>query len=152
MNRINVIVFALLASFTTGCASSTVIRSHPSGAIVKSMNGQTLGRTPYTHTDSAINGHQETFVIEKDGYEETVVTVRRDQWNGVRTGASIVAGLVTFWGFGGLLWAQDYEPVHQVELERDAAYELGEDSEVLAEASQAKRARGMKAIRTRRDR
>lgn len=111
------VIASVIAAFSTGCASSTVIRSFPAGATVKSANGTVLGKTPYSYSDTEMNGHSESFVIEKDGFEDSSVTIRRNKLNGGRAAISVGAGLFTFWGFAGLLWANDYEPEYQVHLE-----------------------------------
>ncbi|MFL5320032.1 MAG: hypothetical protein ACJ790_10295 [Myxococcaceae bacterium] len=112
------IVVALVLA--TGCASSTVLRSYPAGATVKSPSGAILGMTPYSYSDTEMNGHSQTFVIEKEGYEPVAVTVRRDQWNGGRTAISVGAGVFFFWPLFGLLWAQDYQPEYGVQLQEKA--------------------------------
>ena len=111
----------LLTALTTGCASTTVIRSEPLGATIKSRSGEVLGKTPYEHSDSAMLNHTESFVLEKEGYEPGYVTIKRDQWNGARTAGSIVGGLLLFPLFGGLLWATDYKPAYHVQLEETPA-------------------------------
>jgi hypothetical protein len=114
----------LLAVLSTGCASTTVIRSEPLGARVRSRSGETLGKTPYEHTDSAMVNHAESFSIELEGYEPGYVTIKRDQWNGLRTAGSIIGGLFILPVLGGLLWATDYKEVYNVTLQ-----ELPEEEE-----------------------
>jgi hypothetical protein len=112
-----IVIAFVVATFSTGCASSTVIRSFPAGATVKSRNGAVLGKTPYSYSDTEMNGHTESFVVEKDGFEESSVTIRRDKLNGGRAALSVGAGFFTLWGFAGLLWANDYDGEYQVHLE-----------------------------------
>lgn len=107
----------LLVVVTTGCTSSTVIRSSPLGATVRSRYGEVLGKTPYEHSDSAINGHTETFTLEKDGYEPETVTIKRDQWNGLRTAGGIVGGFFVPLVWVSLLWATDYKDGYAVDLQ-----------------------------------
>jgi hypothetical protein len=106
----------LLVVITTGCASTTVIRSDPSGATVRSRSGELLGKTPYEHSDSATVNHTESFVLELEGYEPEYVTIKRDQWNGVRTAGGVIGGLFVFPVFATLLWATDYKEAYSVEL------------------------------------
>ncbi|MET0405067.1 MAG: PEGA domain-containing protein [Cystobacter sp.] len=106
----------LLIVLSTGCVSTTVIRSNPSGASVRSRSGEMLGRTPYEYSDSAMVNHAESFTLELDGYATEFVTIRRDQWNGARTAGGIVGGLFVFPVFATLLWAADYKDAYHVEL------------------------------------
>lgn len=106
----------VLFTFVTGCASTTMLHSYPPGATVKSASGMVLGVTPYEHTDSAAVGHVERFLIEKDGYETQYVSIKKDQWNGVKTTASVVGGVFLFIPFVGLLWSADYRPDYAVQL------------------------------------
>lgn len=116
--KTQLIVIALVAvSFSTGCASSTVLRSYPAGATVKSSNGMVLGKTPYSYSDSEMNGHSASFVVEKEGFAEQSVTIRRDKLNTGRAALSVGVGLFTLWGFAGLLWANDYDSQYEVHLE-----------------------------------
>jgi hypothetical protein len=110
----------LLVVLTTGCASTTVIRSNPSGATVSSRSGEVLGRTPYEHSDSAMVNHSESFVVELEGYEPGYVTIKRDQWNVMRTAGGVIGGLVVFPVFAALLWAADYKEAYAVELQEAA--------------------------------
>jgi hypothetical protein len=117
----------LLVVLTTGCASTTVIRSDPSGATVRSRSGELLGRTPYEHSDSAMVNHAESFVVELEGYEPEYVTIKRDQWNGLRTAGGVIGGLVAFPVFATLLWAADYKESYSVEL-REATEEQRDEA------------------------
>lgn len=115
----------LLVVLSTGCASTTVIRSDPSGARVKSRAGELLGRTPYEYSDSATANHRESFVLELEGYSPEYITIRKDQWDGARTAGGIIGGLIFFPVFATLFWAADYKDGYTVELrplpERDEA-------------------------------
>ncbi len=106
----------LLVVLSTGCVSTTVIRSEPSGARVKSRSGEMLGRTPYEHSDSATVNHRESFVLELEGHAPEYITLKKDQWDGVRTAGGIVGGLLLFPVFITLLWAADYKDAYHVEL------------------------------------
>ncbi|NOK04603.1 hypothetical protein HNV27_24005 [Myxococcus xanthus] len=107
---------ALVVVLFTGCASSTVIRSSPSGAKVRSRSGEVLGRTPYEYSDSATVNNTESFTLELDGHAPEYVTIRRDQWSGARTAGGIVGGLFVFPVFATLFWAADYRESYHVEL------------------------------------
>jgi hypothetical protein len=124
----------LLTVLSTGCASTAVIRSEPLGALVRSRSGEPLGKTPYEHTDSAMVNHTEGFSIELEGYEPEYVTIKRDQWNGLRTAGSIIGGLLFFPALGGLFWAADYKEVYHVPLR-----EVPEGEEEQPEAQRSAR-------------
>jgi len=117
----------LLVVLTTGCASTTVIRSDPSGATVRSRSGEVLGKTPYEHSDSAMVNHSESFVVELEGYETEYVTIKRDQWNGLRTAGGVIGGLFMPPVFAILLWATDYKEAYQVELKETPEQQEGEE-------------------------
>lgn len=124
----------LLVVITTGCASTTVIRSDPSGATVRTRSGEVLGRTPYEHSDSAMVNHTESFVIDLEGYEPEYVTIKRDQWNGMRTAGGVIGGLFIFPIFATLLWATDYKESYNVEL-REEEEEQRDEARQPARAS-----------------
>ncbi|AEI68743.1 hypothetical protein [Corallococcus macrosporus] len=107
---------ALVVLLSTGCASSTVIRSSPSGAKVRARSGEVLGRTPYEYSDSATINNTESFTVEMDGYEPEYVTIKRDQWSGARTAGGIIGGLFILPVFATLFWAADYKESYNVEL------------------------------------
>ena len=52
----------------TSCASTTMIKSNPSGAKVY-LNGEPFGTTPYNHRYTKIVGSTTTVKLEKDGYD-----------------------------------------------------------------------------------
>lgn len=91
------------------CASTTVIQSEPNGAKVY-LNGEPVGRTPYTHRDSKIVGSTTYVKLEKDGYETLNTSFSRDEE--VDAGA-IVGGIFFLFPF---LWTMKYKPVRTYEL------------------------------------
>lgn len=98
-----------IVMLATSCASTTLIRSEPSGAKLY-LDGELAGRTPYTHTDTKITGSPTHVRITEDGYEEfQTVFVRNEE---VDPGA-LVAGIF-FWI--PLLWIMKYKPVRTYEL------------------------------------
>jgi hypothetical protein len=117
------VISAVLCALATGCASTTVIRSSPSGATVRDIHGQKVGKTPYTYSGTGTINSSETFTIEKPGYEDTTVTVKRDQVNGLAIAGWSAGALLTSWsiiGLGlaaGILWSADYPPVYNVDLD-----------------------------------
>lgn len=128
MNRtVLAILFAgVLVALNTGCASTTVIRSNPSGAIVRNIRGEKVGKTPYAFSGGGMINSTEQFTLEKPGYEPSNVTIRRDQVNGWAMAGWIGAGAtltVMWWNIIPLglavpaLWAADFAPSYEVDLD-----------------------------------
>jgi hypothetical protein len=93
----------------TSCASTTMIRSVPTGAKVY-LNGEPVGVTPYAHTDTKIVGSTTMVKLTKEGYETLYTSFARDEE--VDVGA-IIAGLIMFFPF---IWTMKYKPTHTYEL------------------------------------
>ena len=113
MQKIAVVLFV----FASGCASTAVIRSNPSGASVR-LNGNIVGRTPYTQTDTdPVFSATKNFTLELPGYHPTTVTASKSDWGNGKTAGFAIGGLF-FWPlWGGLFWAPDYVQVPEVQLE-----------------------------------
>jgi hypothetical protein len=93
----------------TSCASTTLIQSDPPGAKLF-INGEHMGTTPYSYTDTKIVGSTNMVRLEKDGYEELNTSFTRDEE--VDVGAA-------FCGFFLLVpfaWVMKYKPVHSYQL------------------------------------
>ena len=105
------IVAALLASVVlfSSCASSTMIQSNPSEAKVY-LDGESVGSTPYTMRDTKIVGSTTTVVLKKEGYEDFVTSISRNEE--VDAGA-IIGGIFLLFPF---LWTMKYKPIHNYEL------------------------------------
>lgn len=93
----------------TSCASTTMIQSTPSYAKIY-VDGQLMGSTPYSHTDTKIVGSTTTIRLEKEGYEPLNASFSRDEQ--VDVGA-IIGGLLVWIPF---LWVMKYNPMHTYEL------------------------------------
>jgi hypothetical protein len=102
---------AVLVSLASGCASSTVIRSDPTGAAVF-LNGEKVGLTPYTMTDTKPVGSVTTVLLVKPGCENfTTVLSRSEELDP----APVIFG---FCALGvPFFWAMKYRPEHLYELE-----------------------------------
>lgn len=98
-------VIFLLAS----CASTTMIQSSPSGAAVY-IDGEKVGTTPYSHTDTKIVASSTHITLKKEGFQDLNVTMVRNEE--VDAGA-VVAGIFVWVPF---LWTMKYKPVHNYEL------------------------------------
>jgi len=93
-----------------GCASSTMIKSIPSGAKVF-IDGEPVGTTPYLYSDTKIVGSVVNVDIKKDGFKPLYTSFTRTE---EVNGGAIVGGIFFLFPF---LWTMDYKPVHIYELE-----------------------------------
>jgi len=93
----------------SSCASTTMIQSNPDGAKVY-LNGESVGKTPYAHTDTKIVGSVNNIRLEKEGYEPFYTSFSRDEE--VDVGA-IIGGLFIWVPF---LWTMKYKPTHTYEM------------------------------------
>ncbi len=71
------------------CSSSTLIETNPVGAKLY-LDGEPVGTTPYTHSDTKIVGSSTNIRLEKAGYEPLNVAMSRNEQ--VDVGA-IIGGL-----------------------------------------------------------
>ena len=95
---------------TAACSSSTVIRSNPSGAKVF-IDGQMVGTTPYTMSDTHIVGSSTHIRLEYPGYAPTDATIKRNEEFDVVACIGGVFLLVPF------LWIMGYKADHSYELQ-----------------------------------
>ncbi|MBN1207798.1 MAG: PEGA domain-containing protein [Myxococcaceae bacterium] len=98
-----------LLLFTVGCASTTIIRSEPSGATVY-VDGSKAGTTPYTYSDTKIVGSSTRIKLKKEGYEDLETIITRSEQFEVGPCIGGVFFLVPF------LWVMGYQPDHNYEL------------------------------------
>lgn len=93
----------------SGCVSSTLIQSNPSGAKL-SINGVEVGVTPYWYADTKIMGSETDIALESEGYEPLYSSIVRAER--VDLGA-VIAGCFFWFPF---LWTLKYQPFHNYEL------------------------------------
>ena len=98
-----------LAISIAGCSSTTVINSVPEGATVY-LNGERVGTTPYTHSDTKIIGSSNSITLKKGGYQDFVVIFSRSEEADV---GAIVGGIFVLVPF---LWTMGYKPTHTYEM------------------------------------
>ena len=91
------------------CSSTTIIQSSPTGAKLY-INGEPVGTTPYTYSDTRIVGSTVAVRLEKEGYDEVNTYFSRDEE--VDVGA-IIGGIFFLWPF---LWTMKYKPARTYEL------------------------------------
>ena len=93
----------------SSCVSTTMIQTSPSGAKVY-LDGESVGTTPYTHSDTKVVGSTTTVLIKKEGYEDFVTSISRNEE--VDVGA-VVGGIFFLFPF---FWTMKYKPIHNYEL------------------------------------
>ena len=108
----NVIVagITVLALSLMACASSTTIYSNVPNAKVF-LNGEYVGTTPYTMTDTKIVGATTTVRLEAPGYAPTQAAISRNEQFSV---GACIGGLFLLVPF---LWIMEYKPTHTYELQ-----------------------------------
>lgn len=94
----------------SSCASTTMIRSNPSGAKVY-LNGEPVGTTPYPHRDTKIVGSTTTVRPEKEGYAPFETAFSRNEEADV---GAIIGGIFFLVPF---LWTMKYKPTHTYDLQ-----------------------------------
>jgi hypothetical protein len=98
-----------LLAFLAACASSTIIQSTPSGAKLY-LNGEPVGSTPYSMTDTKMIGSITTVRLELPGYEPANGAITRNEEFDIGPCIGGVLVLVPF------LWIFKYKPTHMFEL------------------------------------
>jgi hypothetical protein len=93
----------------SSCASTTVFQTTPSGAKLY-MNGESVGTTPYTYSDTKIVGTTTVVKITAEGYEDFNYVLKRNEEANV---GAIIGGVFLLFPF---LWVMDYKPMHSFEL------------------------------------
>jgi hypothetical protein len=99
----------LLAFLAAACASSTIIQSQPSGAKLY-LNGEPVGSTPYTMTDTKMIGSITTVRLESPGYETATGAITRNEEFDI---GPCIGGMFVLVPF---LWIFKYKPTHTFEL------------------------------------
>jgi hypothetical protein len=109
MTAKTILLLLVGAILLTSCASTTMIQSTPSGAKIY-LDGQPVGSTPYTHSDTKIVGSTTTVKLVKEGYEPLNTSFSRSEQ--VDVGA-IIGGIFVWIPF---LWVMKYNPMRTYEL------------------------------------
>jgi hypothetical protein len=128
-----------IAVLFTGCASSTLIQSNPSGAKLY-VDGSLVGSTPYSHRDTKIVGSRTDVRMVKEGYETLYTSFSRDEEVAV---GPIIAGLFVWIP---LLWVMKYQPVHHYELEKASMKTDAPHPSAPANQSKAQKLRELKQL------
>jgi hypothetical protein len=93
----------------TACTSSTIISSQPAGARLF-LNGEPVGATPYTMSDTKIVGASTTVRLEYPGYEVYNSVIQRTEEFDV---GACIGGVLIWIPF---LWIMGYKPQHNYQL------------------------------------
>lgn len=114
-------ILAFIVLFSS-CASTTLIQSIPSGAELY-LDGEIVGNTPYSMTDTKIIGTCTSVRIEKESFNNFYGTICRNEE--VDPGA-IIGGIFFWFPF---LWAMKYKPTHFYKLQpKDGSKNVNDDS------------------------
>lgn len=135
-------VFLACSVLLTSCVSTTMIKSNPSGARLY-LNGEPVGTTPYTHSDTKIVGSTTNVKLEKDGYETLHTYFTRDEE--VDVGA-IIGGFFVLIPF---LWVMKYKPTHIYDMKlvsADEQKEMTANPQQIQAKSKADRLRELKQL------
>jgi hypothetical protein len=100
---------ATAAALSTGCASTTIIRSDPPGATLY-VDGSKVGKTPYTYSDTKTISSTTRLRLKKEGYEEFETLMTRNEQFQVD---ACIGGAFFFVPF---LWVMGYNPERTYEL------------------------------------
>jgi hypothetical protein len=100
---------AVIVLFSS-CASTTLIESIPSGGELY-LDGELVGNTPYSMTDTKIIGTCTSVRIEKENYSRFYGSICRTE----EADPGAIIGGIFFWF--PFLWAMKYKPTHFYKLE-----------------------------------
>jgi len=100
---------AVIVLFSS-CASTTLIESIPSGGDLY-LDGEQVGVTPYSMTDTKILGTCTSVRIEKENFNNLYSTICRTE----EADPGAIIGGIFFWF--PFLWAMKYKPTHFYKLQ-----------------------------------
>ena len=107
---LKVVTLIILYSLAISCASTTLIKTNDRNVKIYA-DGQYLGKGEATYTSTKIVGSSTVVGLKKDGCEEKVYTISRNEEFSAGACLGGVLVLIPF------LWVMDYKPVHQYEFE-----------------------------------
>lgn len=118
--------FLALSILVSSCASTTMIDSYPSGAKLY-LDGEMVGQTPYSMTDTKPMFTCTSVRIEKENYSPFYTNICRDE----EADAGAIIGGVFFWI--PFLWSFKYKPTHFYELRANGEKEKTLDQVIKEE-------------------
>ncbi|MBI5827539.1 MAG: PEGA domain-containing protein [Deltaproteobacteria bacterium] len=95
--------------FVSGCASTTLIKTVPDSAKVH-VDGQLIGYSPVSYSDTAVSGTTKTVLLKKEGYKDKTGLIRKEE---AQVGP-IIGGLFFLFPF---IWTLGYPDSYTFELE-----------------------------------
>ena len=107
--QVTAIILSAVILFSS-CKSTTMLTSSPSGAKLY-MNGESVGTTPYTYTDTKVSGTTTILKITADGYEDFNGVLKRNE---EADAGAIIGGIFFLFPF---IWTMKYKPMHIYELD-----------------------------------
>lgn len=105
-----IIIFVLLVFFIVGCASKTLIKSQPEGAVVYVDNVR-KGITPFTYSDTALAGSTVYLKLKKEGYKDFETLMRKNKFKIV----PCIGGAIFLFPY---IWLLGYPDEYEFELEK----------------------------------
>ena len=108
IHKITALGLSVVMLFTS-CASTTTINSTPSNASIY-IDGELIGTTPFTHSDTKIVGSTTTIKLEKEGYRDLNTSISRSEEADI---GAIIGGCFFLIPF---LWTMKYRAVHSYTL------------------------------------
>jgi hypothetical protein len=94
----------------SSCASTTLIESIPSGGDLY-LDGELVGATPYSMTDTKIIGTCTSVKIEKENFDNFYGSICRTE----EADPGAIIGGIFFWF--PFIWAMKYKPTHFYKLQ-----------------------------------
>ncbi len=110
LGRLFPVVALVTLATVTGCVSTTLLQTQPTGARVI-VNGVPMGTTPYTLADTNVVTTVTRLRFEYPGYQPLDATIARDE---EIDPVPLVVGIIV-WPV--LLWVLRYHPTHLFVLE-----------------------------------
>jgi hypothetical protein len=104
------ITLSMVFLFLLGCASTTLIKSNPSGAKLQ-VDGQRVGETPYFYTDKAAAGTVKTVTLKKEGYKDFNGSIKREKLSV----PALIGGIFLIVPF---VWIMEYSSQYNFEMEK----------------------------------
>jgi hypothetical protein len=104
------ITLSMVFLFLLGCASTTLIKSNPSGAKLQ-VDGQRVGETPHFYTDKAAAGTVKTVTLKKESYKDFNGSIKREKLSV----PALIGGIFLIVPF---VWIMEYPSQYNFEMEK----------------------------------
>jgi hypothetical protein len=104
------IVLVMVFFFLFGCASTTLLKSNPSGAKIQ-VDGQVVGETPQFYTDKAVAGTSKIVTLKKEGYKDLNSYIKREKFSV----PNLIGGIFLIVPF---IWILEYPSQYTFKMEK----------------------------------